>query len=50
MTDLYRVLSDKHRKKDRSEKFLSVTEILNFLKGGGPSKNKNSKIFYDGFG
>ncbi len=40
-------LCEKHRKKDRSEKNAMVAEILIFRKGGAPSKNKNSKKFYD---
>ena len=44
MVDSDRILCKKHRKKDRSEKFLSFTEILIFREGG-PEKNKNSKIF-----
>ncbi len=47
MTDSDRVLCKKHREKDRSEKFPMVAEILIFREGGGPEKNKNSKIFYD---
>ena len=47
MTDSYRLLCEKHRKKDRIEKFLSIPEILIFLKGGGPlRKIKIRKNFY----
>ncbi len=45
MTDSYSILCKKHRKKDRIEKFPKVAEILNFLKGPPPLKNKNSKQF-----
>ena len=45
MIDFNRFLCKKHRKKDRSEKFHSVPEILSFHKGGGLPKTKTRKFF-----
>ena len=45
MTDSYRVLCQKHRKKDRSEKYTMVAEILIFREGGPLRKIKIRKIF-----
>ena len=50
MIGSYRDLFKMHRGKNRSEKFLSVPEILIFLQGPpSPRKIKNRKNFYDRF-
>ena len=46
MTDSYRLLCAKHRKKDRNEKYAMFAEILIFREGPPPlRKIKNRKFF-----
>ena len=47
MTDSDRGLCEKHWKKDRSEKYTMVPEIMIFREGGAVRKIKIRKFFYD---